>query len=116
MVGPKAKKITVRFSKSLKAEMQHAIIKLGYGLHGKSRWLTDAVVNFLKQPNYIELVEHGINMNQADLCDVEAFYLHERIVNEVKQALIQVRTHFPMLEGVQSAFIRSCVIYQLVFS
>ena len=110
----KNKKMTVRFSKSLKIEMQRSIIELNYGLHGKSRWLAEAIEFFLKQPNYVELVEHGIDINQADLSEVEAFYLSETTIRMVKIALTSVRVKYPLFEGVQSAFIRACVTYRLM--
>ena len=110
----KSKKITVRFSKSLKAEMQQAIISSNYGLHGKSKWLGEAIVFFLEQSNYIDLVEHGVDINQAELSEVEAFYLNEEVIKAMKVALTKVRVKFPLFEGVQSAFIRACVTYRLM--
>lgn len=107
------KKVTVRFSNRLKTEMQKAIIQLGYGLHGKSRWLEEAINLFLAQSNYIELVETGIDINQADLIHVEAFYLDKETIKRIKSALVSVRVQNPLFEGVQSAFIRACVIYSL---
>ncbi len=109
-----SKKITVRFSKRLREEMQQSVIGAGYGLHGKSRWLFDAINFFLQQPNYIDLVEHGIDVNQAELAGVEAFYLNEETIKSLKEALLAVRVKYPLLEGVQSAFIRACVIYRLM--
>ncbi len=110
----KTKKITVRFSQQLKIEMQQSIVKSNYGLHGKSRWLAEAIDLFLGQQNYVELVEHGININQADLSVVEAFYLGEETINAVKKALTSVRTRYPLFEGVKSAFIRACVTFRLM--
>jgi hypothetical protein len=110
----KTKKITVRFSRQLKVEMQQSIINLDYGLHGKSKWLGEAINLFLEQPNFIELVEHGIDINQADLSEVEAFYLDEEAINAVKKALTCVRIQYPLFEGVQSAFIRACVTFRLM--
>lgn len=107
------RKITVRFSNRLKTEMQKAIVQLGYGLHGKSRWLEEAITLFLTQPNYIELVETGVDINQADLIHVEAFYLDDDTLKQVKNALVNVRVKYPLFEGVQSAFVRACVIYSL---
>jgi len=107
------RKITVRFSSRLKTEMQKAVIQLDYGLHGKSRWLEEAIKLFLEQSNYIELVETGIDINQADLSHVEAFYLDDETIKRVKSALVSVRIQYPLFEGVQSAFIRACVIYSL---
>ncbi|MEO8402867.1 MAG: hypothetical protein ABI597_13930 [Gammaproteobacteria bacterium] len=110
----KTKKITVRFSERLKMEMQQSIINSNYGLHGKSRWLGEAIDLFLAQQNYVELVEHGIDINQADLSEVEAFYLNEDTIEAVKKALTSVRVKYPLFEGVQSAFIRACVTFRLM--
>lgn len=112
-MASKKRKITVRFSKRLKTEMQQAIIHLEYGLHGKSRWLEEAIALFLEQPNYLELVETGIDIHQADLTHIEAFYLDHKTVSKLKSALVAVRVKYPLFEGVQSALIRACVIYSL---
>lgn len=110
----KTKKVTVRFPKSLKSEMQTALIKSGYGLHGKSRWLQETIAIFLKQNNFVEYVEHGIDINQAELSQVEAFYLDVYTIQMLKDAFIQVRVKYPLFEGVQSAFIRAAVVYGLM--
>lgn len=112
----KSKKITVRFSKRLKSEMQTALIKSGYGLHGKSRWLKESILLLLKQPNFIDYVEHGIDINQAELTEVEAFYLDSEVNLMMKNAFIQIRGKYPLFEGVQSALIRAGVIYQLMLT
>jgi hypothetical protein len=110
----KTKKITVRFPKRLKAEMQVALIKSGYGLHGKSRWLKETIINFLRQPDFVDYVEQGIDINQAQLSEVEAFYLDLDTITMVKNAFVKVRIKYPLFEGVQSALIRAAVIYNLM--
>jgi hypothetical protein len=110
----KTKKITVRFSKRLKIEMQTALIKSGYGLHGKSRWLKEAIVTFLRQSHFVDYVENGIDINQADLSDVEAFYLDNDTIQMLKSAFVEVRVKYPLFEGVQSALIRSAAVYSLM--
>lgn len=115
-VDKKTKKLTVRFPKRLKTEMQEALIKSGYGLHGKSRWLKEAIITFLQQPNFIDFVEHGIDINQADLTEVEAFYLDIEVNQMMKDAFVKVRVKHPLFEGVQSAFIRASVVYQLMLN
>lgn len=111
----KSKKVTVRFPARLKTEMQTAVIKAGHGFHGKSRWLAEAIHLFLQQPNYIELVEHGIDINQAEFTSVEAFYVDEKTSRLIKKALLDVRLNDPLLEGVQSAFVRAAVVFSLLF-
>lgn len=110
----KTKKVTVRFPKRLKAEMQTALIKSGYGLHGKSRWLKEAISNFLLQPSFVDYVEHGGDINQAELSEVEAFYLDNDIMHLLKNAFVDIRIKYPLFEGLQSSLIRSAVIYRLM--
>lgn len=110
----KNKKVTVRFPKRLKAEMQSALVKSGYGLHGKSKWLKEALVTFLQQSNFIDYVEHGTDINQAELSQVEAFYFDDHSFEMLKTAFVKVRVTFPLFEGVQSAIIRAAVVYELM--
>lgn len=110
----KNKKITVRFSKKMKAAMQASLIESGYGLHGKSRWLREAIITFLEQPNFIDYVENGDNMNQAELTEVEAFYLDSEVIALMRNASIKIREKHPLFEGVQSSLIRSGVVYRLM--
>jgi hypothetical protein len=110
----KSKKITVRFPKRLKAEMQTALIRSGYGLHGKSRWLKEAIDALLKLKDLIDYVDQGIDINQAELTHVEAFYLDIETIQLLKHAYVQIRVKNPLFEGIQSALIRAAVVYQLM--
>ena len=110
----KTKKITVRFPKRLRVEMQKSLIESGYGLRGKSRWLKEAITNFLQQPKFFDSVEHGTDINQADLVDVEAFYLDMDTIKILKNAFVKVRENYPLFEGVQSALIRAAVVHRLL--
>ncbi|EKD70664.1 MAG: hypothetical protein ACD_46C00455G0002 [uncultured bacterium] len=114
VTAKKIKKITVRFSKRLQQEMQTNLVQLGYGLRGKSRWLKDTINRFLNKNNYIDYVEQGVALNQAELTEIEAFYLDETIIYKIQAAFIQIRKQHPLFEGVQSALIRSAIIYQLM--
>jgi hypothetical protein len=110
----KSKKITVRFPKRLKIEMQTTLIQSGYGLHGKSRWLKEAIIVFLKLKDFIDYVDQGIGINQAELTEVEAFYLDMEIIQLLKDAYVQIRVQNPLFEGIQSALIRAAVVYKLM--
>ena len=110
----KNKKITIRFSKKMKTAMQTALIKSGYGLRGKSRWLRESIVTFLQQPNFIDYVENGIDKNQAELTEVEAFYLDSEVILLIRNASIKIREMHPLFEGVQSSLVRAGVVYRLM--
>lgn len=109
-----SKRITIRVSGKLKREMQSAVIKAGYGLHGKSKWLKDSIAKFLNEKNYVDYVENGININQAELNEIEVFYLNQETLSLLNAALVEVRVRYPLFEGVKSAFIRSAIVYQLM--
>src|SRR5690242_1830795 len=112
--GKITKKVTVRFSKRLKIEMQKALIESGYGLHGKSRWLKETLIIFLKLKNFIEYVEQGIDINQAELSEVEAFYIDIDTIKMLKEAYLKIRLECPLFEGIQSSLIRAAVVYNLM--
>jgi predicted DNA-binding protein len=114
MLEKKTKKVTVRFAKRLKAEMLNALVHSGYGLRGKSKWVAEAIHLFLKQSNFVEFAEQGIDINQAELTEIEAFYLDHDVIERVKKASIAIRKQYPLFEGVQSALIRAAVIYRLM--
>lgn len=114
MDSRKTKKVTVRFPKRLKLEMQTALVNSGLGLHGKSKWLKKVITLFLSRPNFVECVEHGVYLNQAELSEVEAFYLDTETMEMLKTAFVHVRTHNPLFEGVQSALIRAAIVYNLM--
>ena len=110
----KSKKVTVRFPKRLKTEMQVSLVGSGLGLHGKSKWLKTVIALFLTNPNFMDYVENGVHINQADLTEVEAFYLDAEAIELLKDAYITVRKSYPLFEGIQSALIRAAVVYHLM--
>ncbi len=114
MSKEKTKKITVRFSNKMKREMEKDIIENGYGMHGKSKWVSEAITALSVLSNLNELIEDGENINQGILESVEAFYLSENTMTVLKELMIKARRYNPMLVGVQSSIIRASVINKLI--
>ena len=108
------KKITIRFSANMREAMRQHMLDAGYHLHGKSQWLVDSVKDFVTLPNYTELVEHGVSVNQGELCHVEAFYLSNDVEQLLQKAILAVRIENPLLEGVRSAIVRASVVHRLM--
>lgn len=113
MLRKSKKKITVRISRKMKNEMEKNIIASGYGLHGKSKWLSDAILSFNGMPNKLEFITEGEDIHQGLLELVEAFYLSEEINKTLRTLMINARKEAPLLKGVQSSIIRACVIAKL---
>lgn len=114
MTNKKSKKVTVRFSQQLKQAMEKQIIESGYGMHGKSKWVSDAITALATLSHLHELIEDGENINQGVLAAVEAFYLPQAVFKILRELMMHVRKHHPLLEGVQSAIIRTSVINKLI--
>jgi|SRR3990170_1446636 len=105
-------KITARFSTELKNLMLQAVISDGYGLRGKSKWLSEAIEDFVKI-DYIDLVDIGSEMSTGELKETESFYLSPSIIDILEEATINVRVTLPKIDGVKSIIIRSSVFQRL---
>lgn len=105
-------KTTVRLPKSTKREMIETIIASGYGMRGKSKWVSEAIAQLLGIKGFHELVDIGDEME--GLVDVESFYLTSELKELLDLALIKVRQFYPTMEGVQSCIIRTSIIQRLI--
>ncbi len=107
-------KTTVRLPKSTRQEMVHAIIANGYGMRGKSKWVSEAITHLLAIPDFHELVDIGDEI--GELIEVESIYLTPQLKGALDEALILIRQHYPSMEGVQSCIIRTSIIQRLLRS
>jgi hypothetical protein len=105
-------KTTVRLPQTTRREMMNAVIADGYGMRGKSRWISEAIAQLLSIHNFPELVDIGDEL--SGLYDVEAIYLTPELKNLLDQALIAVRKNYPSMEGVQSCIIRTSIMQRLL--
>ena len=103
------KMTSVKLPGSLHQQVLENIVKNGYGLRGKSRWVVEAVSSFLGLSNYQELV---------DIATEELGLLHETICvrlpdeidREIDSVIISVRKQYPDMEGVRSNIIRASIM------
>lgn len=107
-------KTTIRLPKKTRQEMMHAVIANGYGMRGKSKWVSEAISRLLSMNNFHELVDIGNEI--SDLADVESIYLSLDLKEDLDNALITIRQHYPSMEGVQSCIIRTSIIQRLLRS
>lgn len=103
---------SIKLQKKLHYKMQQRVISDGYGMRGKSRWLIEAIENLLSMPDYPTLVDIAGDMDQ--LSEIISIRLPEKLMDKLDQAIIQVRRHFPAMEGVKSNLIRASIIQRLI--
>lgn len=103
---------SIKLQKKLHHKMQQRIISDGYGMRGKSRWLIEAIENLLSMPDYPMLVDIADGMDH--LSEMVSIRLPETLAHKIDNAIIEVRRHFPAMEGVKSNLIRASIIQRLI--
>jgi predicted DNA-binding protein len=103
---------SIKLPESIEKKMLQTIINDGYGMRGKSKWVTEAIEEFLMIPNFYELVDIATSMEQ--LSRVATLRLSEELAKKLDNALISVRKFYPNLEGVRSNIIRASIMQRLI--
>lgn len=103
---------SVKLQKNLHQQLQQRIIADGYGMRGKSKWIVESIEALLQIDDYPSLVEIAEDMDH--LSDMVSIRLPEYLMLKIEKAVIQVRRHFPQLEGVKSNLIRASIVQRLL--
>ena len=103
---------SLKISKDINNQMLHGVIEKNYGLRGKSKWIIEAIEQFLDLEDYPELVDIATEMQ--DLTETISIRLPAEIIRKLDKAVIVVRTRYPALEGVKSNIIRASIMQRLL--
>lgn len=103
---------SIKLQKNLHYKLLQNIISDGYGMRGKSQWIIEAIDAFLSLPDYPTLVDLAGEMDQ--LSDVVSVRIPENLMLKIDRSIIQVRKHFPAMEGVKSNLIRASIMQRLI--
>lgn len=105
---------TAKLPKSINQTMLEKIVKDGYGLRGKSKWICEAIQEFLKLDNYPELTEIADDMETMDA--IVSMRINEKLMKAIDKATVEVRKKYPSIEGVKSKIIRASIIQRFIRS
>lgn len=103
---------SVKVQKNLHYNLQQRIISDGYGMRGKSKWIVEAIESFLNLPDYPTLADIAGDMDQ--FTEVISIRLPEELMSKIDKAIIEIRRHYPTIEGVKSNLIRASIIQRLI--
>lgn len=103
---------SIKLQKSLHYKMQQRIISDGYGMRGKSQWLVEAIESFLQLPDFPALADIAGDMNQLN--EIISIRLPESLMLRIDRAIIDIRRHYPAMEGVKSNLIRASIMQRLI--
>ena len=108
----KPKITSIKLQKQLHFKMQQRIINDGYGMRGKTKWIIEAIEKFLTIPDFLDFVD--IADEASHLEENLSLRLPEETFNKLENALLKVRTSFPMMEGVKSKLVRASITQRIV--
>lgn len=92
--------------------MHQQIVADGYGLRGKTRWLEEAMTEFLALENYPELVDIASEME--NLTKIISLRINEKLLRTLENSALKIREQYPMIEGVKSNLIRASIMQKLI--
>jgi hypothetical protein len=107
-------KVTLVIPDVLQKECREQIIKDGYDLRGKSRWIAEGIVELLKMRNYPELV--NLSNEMKGFGKMESIVISRELKKVMDAAVVDVRKEYPAMEGVQSGIVRTAIIQRLIRS
>lgn len=105
-------KITFVLPKRLQKEMREQIVKDGYSMRDKSRWVVEAIEQLLSMSNFEDLVNYGNEM--TGFSGTETIVVDTEIRVQLDRAILDIRRVYPALEGVQSRILRTSILQRLI--
>ena len=107
-------KITFVLPDNLQRECREQIIRDGYDMRGKSKWIIEGIEQLLALRNYPELVH--LNDEMKGFEKLESVVISKSLKKFLDAAIIHVRRTYPAMEGVQSRIFRTAILQRLLRS
>jgi hypothetical protein len=105
-------KISFVLPLGLQKEFKERILKDGYDLKGKSRWVSESIEKLLNMKNYPDLVK--INDEMKGFEKLESVVVLKDLKMQLDAAIVTVRKFYPAIEGVQSRILRTAIVQRLL--
>lgn len=105
---------TIKIPKDLEQKILKAVVERGYGFHGKSKWISEAIEGLLGLPNMVELVDVASVMEINTPQKILSVRLPLETSKRIEDSVIRVRKEFPAMEGVKSNILRASIIQKLI--
>ena len=108
------KKIRISYflSEAILMDVKGDMAMRGYDLKGKSKWISEAVIQLLSFDNYHDLVM--INNQMEGFEKLDSISVDRSFKLNLDDAVIEVRRLFPSIEGVQSKILRTAILQRLL--
>jgi metal-responsive CopG/Arc/MetJ family transcriptional regulator len=108
----KKKRISVILPTNVIKEIHVRMLDEEYSLREKSKWISEAIEDFLQLKEFQSLVEMAELVE--DLAKTETVYITTDLEEKLEEAIVKVRQQYPVLEGVKSLIVRASIVRRLV--
>ncbi len=105
-------KISFVIPQNLQQDLKEKMVRDGYDLKGKSRWIAEAVHALLTLQTYADLVK--INDEMSGFEKMESIVVDRDFKRKLEDAVIHIRMRYPAIEGVQSRILRTAIVQRLL--
>lgn len=105
-------KISFVIPENLQKDFKERMVKDGYDLKGKSKWVAEAIQGLFTMRTYADLVK--INDEMAGFEKLESVVIERGLKQRLDDAIIQIRKKYPSIEGVQSRILRTAIVQRLL--
>lgn len=105
-------KITFNLPKEMNNELREKVVKDGYGMRGKSRWVQESVESLLVTTGYEDLVSYSDEMGQFET--VDSVMMPRDLKKKIDKTILEIRKKYPGLEGIQSRIVRTAILQRLI--
>ncbi len=109
---PTKTKISFVLPLSLQSELREKVIKDGYDMKSKSRWVAEAIEELLVIGCYPDLVK--LNDEMKGFEKLESVVVSHELKKRLDEAIIEVRKSYPSIDGVQSRILRTAIVQRLL--
>jgi hypothetical protein len=106
-------KVSFVLPETLQRELKEKMIKDGYDLKGKSKWVSEAINDLLTMKSYADLVK--LNDEMTGFEKLESVVIEKGLKQKLDNAVIEVRKKYPAIEGVQSRILRTAIVQRLLW-
>ena len=103
---------TFRILEALNHKLNERVVLDGYGMHGRSKWIKEAISALLTYPNYEELV--SISSDAAGTKKPVTLRLPKRLFIEMDNAVLSIRKKYPEVEGIKGKIINTAIMQRLI--
>ena len=109
-----ATSVTIKLPEDIHQKILERIIHDKYGMRGKSKWIIEALNNFLKLSDYPDFVCIGEEMDEVEMRGIITVRIPNELYEKFEKAVIEVRKKHPAMEGVKSKILRTSLIQRLI--